>query len=117
MKLMEELSSTGIPRRQSGLDFTGLLQTFAPYLVCLFFDFTEHLAYSLHQIASSVDVERAFSGGRRQVGFMQTNMSHDTLKASMALGSWCTGAPFYDVHKGISAVESAMMRGESSGSL
>ncbi|KAE9398283.1 hypothetical protein BT96DRAFT_822213 [Gymnopus androsaceus JB14] len=51
-------------------------------------------------LASSVDVECNFSGGRCQVNFMQTNMSHDIFKSSMALGSWCN-APFYDIHEAI----------------
>ncbi|KAE9386911.1 hypothetical protein BT96DRAFT_838435, partial [Gymnopus androsaceus JB14] len=63
--------------------------------------------------ASSVDVEHNFSGGRRQVNFMQTNMSHDTFKSSMALGSWCN-APFYDFHEAVSAIESAMRGGGGS---
>ncbi|KAE9383280.1 hypothetical protein BT96DRAFT_787096, partial [Gymnopus androsaceus JB14] len=54
-----------------------------------------------------VDVERNFSGGRHQVKFMQTNMSHDTFKSLMALGSWCD-APFYDIEEAISIVAGAM---------
>lgn len=45
-------------------------------------------------IATSVDAERAFSTGRRQINFMQTNMNSQTFKAQMALGSW-VNAPFY----------------------
>ncbi|KAF9037434.1 hypothetical protein BDP27DRAFT_1245191, partial [Rhodocollybia butyracea] len=55
--------------------------------------------------------ERSFSGGRRQVNFMQTNMSHDTFKSSMSLGSWCESS-FYDVHESIAALESAISRGD-----
>ncbi|KAF6753989.1 hypothetical protein DFP72DRAFT_791262, partial [Ephemerocybe angulata] len=44
--------------------------------------------------ASSVEAERAFSVGRRQVNFMQHNMSSNTFKSKMGLGSW-TGAPFF----------------------
>lgn len=39
-------------------------------------------------VASSVDAERAFSVGRRQVNFMQHSMSSQTFKAKMGLGSW-----------------------------
>ncbi|KAF7325090.1 hypothetical protein MKEN_00552100 [Mycena kentingensis (nom. inval.)] len=35
--------------------------------------------------ATSVDVERAFSEGRREIGFMQHNMSAQTFRAEMAL--------------------------------
>ncbi|KAF9471506.1 hypothetical protein BDN70DRAFT_819926 [Pholiota conissans] len=38
--------------------------------------------------ATSVDAERAFSTGWRQVNFMQHNMSSQTFKAQMAVGSW-----------------------------
>ncbi|TFK18499.1 hypothetical protein FA15DRAFT_603180, partial [Coprinopsis marcescibilis] len=44
--------------------------------------------------ASSVDAERAFSVGRRQVSFMQHSMSSQTFKAKMAVGSW-SQAPFF----------------------
>ena len=40
------------------------------------------------QSATSVDAEHAFSVGRRQVNFMQHNMSSQTFKARMAVGSW-----------------------------
>ena len=35
-----------------------------------------------------MDAERAFSTGRRQVNFMQHNMSSQTFQARMAVGSW-----------------------------
>ncbi|EKM78553.1 hypothetical protein AGABI1DRAFT_17289, partial [Agaricus bisporus var. burnettii JB137-S8] len=38
--------------------------------------------------ASSVDTERAFSVGRRQVNFLQHNMTSQSFKARMAVGSW-----------------------------
>jgi hypothetical protein len=38
--------------------------------------------------ASSVDAERAFSDGRLQVNHLQHNMSGQTFKAQVALGSW-----------------------------
>ncbi|KDR72414.1 hypothetical protein GALMADRAFT_41546, partial [Galerina marginata CBS 339.88] len=44
--------------------------------------------------ASSVDAERAFSTGRRQVNFMQHNMSSQTFQARMAVGSWAK-TPMY----------------------
>jgi len=39
-------------------------------------------------IATSVDAKCAFSTGRRQVNHMQHNMSSQTFKARMAIGSW-----------------------------
>ncbi|TEB22245.1 hypothetical protein FA13DRAFT_1921079, partial [Coprinellus micaceus] len=44
--------------------------------------------------ASSVDAERAFSTGRRHVNFMQHNMTSNTFKSKVALGSW-SDAPFF----------------------
>jgi len=41
-----------------------------------------------HYSALSTDAERAFSEGRREVNFMQHNMSLQTFKAKMAVGSW-----------------------------
>ena len=42
----------------------------------------------IFQLATSVDAERAFSVGHRQVNFMQHNMNSQTFKAQMAVGSW-----------------------------
>ncbi|KAG8714311.1 hypothetical protein FRC08_012114 [Ceratobasidium sp. 394] len=38
--------------------------------------------------ASSVDAERAFSGGRMAVNYRQHRMSLSTFRAKMAVGSW-----------------------------
>lgn len=38
--------------------------------------------------ASSVDAERAFSGGRMAVNYRRHRMSLTTFRAKMALGSW-----------------------------
>ncbi|KAH6897553.1 hypothetical protein BKA70DRAFT_1116189 [Coprinopsis sp. MPI-PUGE-AT-0042] len=43
---------------------------------------------------SSVDAERAFAIGRRQVSFEQHGMNSQTFKAKMAVGSW-SKAPFF----------------------
>ena len=47
-----------------------------------------------HHSASSTDAEQAFSEGRREVNFMQHNMSLQTFKAEMAVGSW-DGTPLF----------------------
>jgi hypothetical protein len=44
-------------------------------------------------LASSVDAERAFSGGRLQVNHLQHAMSSQTFKARVALASW-VNTPF-----------------------
>ncbi|EJD02976.1 uncharacterized protein FOMMEDRAFT_85645 [Fomitiporia mediterranea MF3/22] len=44
--------------------------------------------------ATSVDAERAFSVGRRQLNFMQHSTSSNTFKAKMAVGSW-DGTPLF----------------------
>ncbi|KDR68283.1 hypothetical protein GALMADRAFT_78780 [Galerina marginata CBS 339.88] len=55
--------------------------------------------------ATSVDAERAFSTGRRQVNFMQHNMSSQTFKAQMAVGSWAkTGSPLNPGLKTLSSI-------------
>ena len=47
-----------------------------------------------HHSALSTDAERAFSEGRREVNFMQHNMSSQTFKAETAVGSW-DGTPLF----------------------
>ena len=54
--------------------------------------------------ATTVDVERAFSEGRREVNFMQTQMSHDTFNASMVVGSLAK-LPSFDLKKAIDILE------------
>ena len=39
-------------------------------------------------LASSVDAERAFSGGRLQVNHLQHQISSQSFKAQVAVGSW-----------------------------
>ena len=39
-------------------------------------------------LASSVDAEHAFSGGRLQINHLQHGTSSQTFKAQMAVGSW-----------------------------
>jgi hypothetical protein len=39
-------------------------------------------------VASSVDAERSFSCGRLQVNHLQHNISSQSFKAKMAVGSW-----------------------------
>jgi hypothetical protein len=58
-----------------------------PFLYHLFSDL---IIYA----ATSVEAERQFSTGRRSMNFMQHNMSHDTFRARMALGSW-DGTPIF----------------------
>ncbi|KAL1673130.1 hypothetical protein EV122DRAFT_223302, partial [Schizophyllum commune] len=54
--------------------------------------------------ATTVDVERAFSEGRREVNFMQTQMCHDTFNASMVVGSLAR-LPSFDLKKAIGILE------------
>lgn len=60
--------------------------TFALLLVSVI-KFQVDNAHSL-VLATSVDAERAFSTGRRQVSHLQHNMNSQTFKARMAVGSW-----------------------------
>ena len=50
-------------------------------------DISIHLTLVL-SAAASTDTERAFSEGCWEVNFMQHNMSSQTFKAEMAVGSW-----------------------------
>ena len=59
-------------------------------------------------IATSVDAERAFSTGCRQVNHMQHTMSSQTFKARVAIGSWAK-TPIFPKFSDIAAmVESRM---------
>lgn len=62
--------------------------------------------------ATSVDAERAFSTGRRQVNHMQHNMSSQTFKARMAIGSWAK-TPIFPKFSDIAAMVGSRM-GEDS---
>ncbi|KAJ6492446.1 hypothetical protein C8R47DRAFT_925479, partial [Mycena vitilis] len=53
--------------------------------------------------ASSVDAERAFSGGRLQVNHLQHGTSSQTFKARVALGSWL-GTPLMPTSKDAVAI-------------
>ncbi len=66
--------------------------TFALHLVCINFFYLFSKINWL--VASSVDAERAFSDGRLQINHLQHNMSSQTFKAQMALGSWAR-TPLY----------------------
>ncbi|TFK35153.1 hypothetical protein BDQ12DRAFT_612144 [Crucibulum laeve] len=49
--------------------------------------------------ATSVDAEHVFSTGHHQVNFMQHNMSSQTFKAHMAVGSWAKSPLFPGMEK------------------
>ncbi|KAF8153600.1 hypothetical protein K438DRAFT_1428294, partial [Mycena galopus ATCC 62051] len=53
--------------------------------------------------ASSVDAERAFSGGRLQVNHLQHQTSSQTFKARVALGSWI-GTPLLPSSKEVAVI-------------
>ena len=61
-------------------------------------------------VASSVDAERAFSGGRLQVNHLQHGMSSQTFKAQMAVGSWIGPPIFPSINPFISIVKDNMDR-------
>lgn len=78
----ESALSTRPRLARMALDFLsapGVLLKVLLYLVSLWLTTTT---------ASSVDAERAFSGGRLQVNHLQHGMSSQTFKAQMAIGSW-----------------------------
>ncbi|KAI5823656.1 hypothetical protein K523DRAFT_254753, partial [Schizophyllum commune Tattone D] len=57
--------------------------------------------------ATTVDVERAFSEGQREVNFMQTSMSHDTFNASMVVGALAK-LPSFDIKRAVDILETAI---------
>ena len=56
-----------------------------------------------------MDAERAFSGGRLQVGHLQHGMSSQTFKARVALASW-VNTPFFPPDIPASILEDAKSR-------
>jgi len=58
------------------------------------------------------DAEHAFSKGHHKVNFMQHNMSSQTFKAEVAIGSW-DGYPV-DVQHIISVIDRKMVSGTTS---
>ena len=56
-----------------------------------------------------MDAERAFSGGRLQVGYLQHGMSSQTFKARVALASW-VNTPFLPPGVPASILEEAKSR-------
>jgi hypothetical protein len=70
------------------------VQTTVLLQVSYFYYSFEDYPIMQHHSASSTDAERAFSEGRREVNFMQHNMSSQTFKAEMAVGSW-DGTPLF----------------------
>jgi len=71
------------------------------------FRFSEYFVSGINLcqfLATSVDAERAFSTGRRQVNFLQTNMSSQTFKAKMAVNSWASSEVLYPGFKYVSSI-------------
>lgn len=58
--------------------------------------------------AASTDAERAFSEGRREVNFMQHNMSSQTFKAEMAVGSWFGTPLMPNIEEAVRIIEAKM---------
>ncbi|KAF8801853.1 hypothetical protein BYT27DRAFT_7113806, partial [Phlegmacium glaucopus] len=58
--------------------------------------------------ATSVDAECAFSTGCRQVNYMQHNMSSQTFKAHVAIGSWAK-TPIFPKFLDIAAMVASRM--------
>ncbi|KAF9521709.1 hypothetical protein CPB83DRAFT_751363, partial [Crepidotus variabilis] len=63
--------------------------------------------------ATSVDAERAFSAGCRQVNFLQTNMSSKVFQSRMALGSWIKTPLFPGIKEASKIVSKYMDRSKA----
>lgn len=66
--------------------------------------------------ASSVDAERAFSGGRLQVNHLQHGVSSQTFKAQMAVGSWYKTPLMDDLGAVTSIMRTKMAKGKGKAS-
>jgi len=63
--------------------------------------------------AASTSAEHAFSKGHREVNFMQHNMSSQTFKVEMAVGSWDGMLLMPNILEAITIIEK-MVRGTTS---
>lgn len=63
--------------------------------------------------ASSVDAERAFSSGRLMVNHLQHNMSSDSFRAQVAIGSWARAGQLPDYPALYTALKDGVSRGSS----
>jgi hypothetical protein len=72
------------------------------------------MKHSCYILASSVDAERAFSGGRLQVSHLQHNMKSQTFKAKVALRSWAT-TPLFPQALQEKIIENSMRKGAGKG--
>jgi hypothetical protein len=68
------------------------------------------------QLASSVDAERAFSGGRLQVNHLQHDVSLQTFRAQMAVGSWYNTPLMNDLRTVTSIMRTKMEKGKGKAS-
>ncbi|KIM77345.1 hypothetical protein PILCRDRAFT_48235, partial [Piloderma croceum F 1598] len=58
--------------------------------------------------SASTNAERAFSKGRCEVNFMQHNMSSQTFKAEMAVGSWDGTLLMSNISEAVRVIERKM---------
>lgn len=70
-------------------------------------DISIHLTLVLSATALT-DTEHAFSEGHQEVNFMQHNMSSQTFKAEMAVGSWDGTLLMPDISDAICIMEKHM---------
>jgi hypothetical protein len=80
--------STGQPWRQAAIHWRQWQRTFYPFQVCKIYTATMHIIYILY-IATSTDVEHAFSQGGLTVSKMRHKLSDESTRAASVLGSWC----------------------------
>jgi hypothetical protein len=72
--------------------------------------------FDIDHLASSVDAERAFSGGRLQVNHLQHGVSSQTFRAQMAVGSWYKTPLMNDLGAVTSIMRSKMEKGKGKAS-
>jgi hypothetical protein len=110
--VLEAHCCTGSRHSAPALVLLGWPLIFFRHLVSHFAIISDVIDPAFHFIASSVDAERAFSGGRLQVNHLQHNMSLQTFKAQMAVGSWA-GTPLMPDLKGPTATVQSQMKGKA----
>ena len=115
LKVKADIWRTGIIQKVQHQIYQGMLCL--THLLLVSYSTSLFLVICWQWLASSTDAEHAFLAGWHKVNFMQHNMSLNTFKSEMAIGSW-DGTPLMpNVTPAIRTMEEKMMWGSQDSEL